>query len=189
MKFLETKLTGAFILETQRLEDSRGFFARTWCQREMVAHGLNPRLVQCDISFNKIKGTLRGMHYQIAPHEEAKLVRCTSGAIFDVMIDLRPDSLTFKQSFSEILSADNHKMLYIPEGLAHGFLTLEDNTEVFYQMSEFYSPNHACGIRWNDPLFGIQWPFEPCIMSERDNSYPDFIPSDPAAHSSLLAEI
>ena len=172
--FSETPLKGAFILEPERFEDSRGFFSRTWCQREFEAHGLNPRLVQCSISFNRKKGTLRGMHYQVAPREEAKLVRCTMGAIYDVIIDLRRDYPTFKQHFSVILSAENRKMLYVPEGFAHGFLTLEDNTEVFYQMSEFYSEEHARGVRWNDPAFGIEWPFIPSVISERDQSYSDF---------------
>jgi len=175
MIFTETNLLGAFVIEPERLEDERGFFARTWCQEEMKARGINPRLVQCSISFNKTRGTLRGMHYQDAPQEEAKLVRCTMGAIYDVSIDLRPDSPTFKQHFSVILSAENRKMLYIPERVAHGFLTLEDTTEVFYQMSEFYSPRHAKGIRWNDPTFRINWPFLPTVMSERDRSYSDFI--------------
>jgi dTDP-4-dehydrorhamnose 3,5-epimerase len=174
MIFTETKLKGAFIIEPERLEDDRGFFARTWCEREFEAHRLNPRLVQCSISFNKSKGTLRGIHYQAAPYEEAKLVRCTSGAIHDVIIDLRSESPTFKQHSAVTLTAHNHKMLYIPEGLAHGFLTLEDNVEVFYQMSEFYSPNHARGVRWNDPAFGIEWPATVAVMSERDCHYPDF---------------
>ena len=184
MLFTETLLRGAFIIEPERLEDERGFFARTWCQREFAAHNLSPRLVQCSTSFNKEKGTLRGVHYQIAPYEETKLVRCTAGAIFDVIIDLRRASPTFKQSFHVILTAENHKALYIPEGLAHGFLTLEDKTEVFYQMSEFYSAEHGRGVRWNDPLFDIRWPFTPLIMSERDSSYPDFTPTDLLAHCS-----
>jgi dTDP-4-dehydrorhamnose 3,5-epimerase len=171
--FSETALKGAFIIEPKRLEDSRGFFARTWCHKEMVAHGINVRLVQCNISFNKSKGTLRGMHYQVAPRQEAKLVRCTMGAIHDVIIDLRRDSPTFKQHVHVVLSADNHQMLYVPEGFAHGFLTLAENSEVFYQMSEFYSPEHARGIRWNDPAFGITWPESPTEISEQDRSYAD----------------
>ena len=160
MIFTETKLKGAFVLEPERQEDERGFFARTFCQKEFEAHGLNPRLVQCNISFNKKKGTLRGMHYQAAPYEEAKLVRCTMGAIYDVIIDLRPQSPTYKQWIAEELSAENRKMLYIPGGFAHGFQTLEDNTEVFYQMSGYYAPEHATGVRWDDPTFGIKWPPE-----------------------------
>ncbi|MCF6147978.1 MAG: dTDP-4-dehydrorhamnose 3,5-epimerase [Candidatus Kuenenia sp.] len=171
MIFTETKLKGAFIIEPERLEDERGFFARTWCKREFKKQGLNPELVQCNISFNKKKGTLRGMHYQEAPHEEAKLVRCTMGAIYDVIIDIRPDSQTYKKWFSVELTVENRKMLYIPEGFAHGFLTLEDNTEVFYQMSEFYAPEHAKGIKWNDPAFNIHWPIEISIISDKDKSY------------------
>ena len=174
MIFTETTLKGAFIIEPERLDDHRGFFARTWCQREFETHGLNPRLVQCSISVNKKKSTLRGIHYQAAPCEETKLVRCTSGAIYDVIIDLRPESATFRQHVAVTLTANNHKSLYIPEGFAHGFLTLEDNTEVFYQMSEFYSPEHARGVRWNDPAFAIEWPLTPSLISERDRNYPDF---------------
>jgi dTDP-4-dehydrorhamnose 3,5-epimerase len=172
--FTETKLLGAFVIEAERFEDERGFFARTWCQREFKAHGLNPRLVQCSISFNKKKGTLRGMHYQVAPFEEVKLVRCTKGAIYDVIIDLRPESPTFKRYIAIVLSADNRKMLYIPERCAHGFQTLEDNTEVFYQMSEFYASEGARGLRWNDPTFAIEWPHAERIIIERDLNYPDF---------------
>jgi dTDP-4-dehydrorhamnose 3,5-epimerase len=172
--FTETKLQGAFVIEAERFEDERGFFARTWCQREFEAHGLNPRLVQCSISFNKKKGTLRGMHYQVAPFEEVKLVRCTKGAIYDVIIDLRPESSTFKRYIAIVLSADNRKMLYIPERFAHGFQTLEDNTEVFYQMSEFYAPEGTQGVRWNDPAFAIEWPHAVRIIIERDRNYPDF---------------
>jgi dTDP-4-dehydrorhamnose 3,5-epimerase len=173
--FLETKLRGAFLIEPEKLEDSRGFFARTWCQREFAARRLNPRLVQCNISFNRKKGTLRGMHYQAAPYEEARLVRCLAGAIYDVIIDLRPESPTFKQHLAMVLKAQGHKMLYIPEGFAHGFQTLEDNTEVFYQMSEFYAPEYTRGVRWNDPAFSIQWPSAERIISQRDQHYPDFI--------------
>lgn len=175
MIFTETKLAGAYIIEPERLEDERGFFARTWCQREFEVHGLNPRLVQCSISFNKKKGTLRGMHYQVAPHEEAKLVRCTSGAIYDVIIDLRLNSPTFKQWLAVELTADNRCMLYIPEGFAHGFQTLDHNTEVFYQMSEFYAGESANGVRWDDPAFGIEWTEDTRIISARDQEYPDFL--------------
>lgn len=174
MIFTSTQLEGAFIVELEKLEDERGFFARSWCQREFEAHGLNPRLVQCNISLNKKQGTLRGIHYQAPPYEEAKLVRCTAGSIYDVIIDLRPESPTYQKYTAELLTAHNHKMLYVPEGFAHGFLTLEDNCEVFYQMSEFYAPEHSKGVRWNDPVFGIEWPMAPCIISERDRSYPDF---------------
>jgi dTDP-4-dehydrorhamnose 3,5-epimerase len=172
--FFETKLKGAFIIAPEKLEDERGFFARSWCEREFAAHGLNARLVQCDISLSKKKGTLRGMHYQLSPFEEAKLVRCTRGSIYDVIIDLRPESPTFKQHIGLILTGENHKMLYVPEGFAHGFLTSEDNSEVFYQMSEFYSREHARGVRWNDPAFGISWPLVPTTMSDKDRSCSDF---------------
>jgi dTDP-4-dehydrorhamnose 3,5-epimerase len=173
MKFLETKLKGAYVIEIEPIFDNRGFFARSWCQQEFSDRGLNPNLVQCNISFNTKKGTLRGMHYQAKPHEEAKLVRCTKGSIYDVIIDIRDDSSTFKQWFAVELGADNHKMLYIPEGFAHGFLTLEDNTEIFYQMSDFYHPDASKGIRWDDPAFAIQWHVtnQP-IISAKDLSYP-----------------
>lgn len=174
MIFQETNLKNAYLIELQRREDERGFFARTWCQQEFEEHGLNSRLVQCNLSFNKKKGTLRGMHYQAAPYEEAKLVRCTCGAIYDLIVDLRPDSATFKHYFGVTLSAAARNMLYIPEGFAHGFLTLEDNTEVFYQMSEFYAPDYARGFRWNDPAFGIEWPAEVQVISEKDKSWPDY---------------
>lgn len=174
MIFKETKLKGVFIIQPERLKDERGFFARTWCQREFETHGLNPNLVQCNISFNKKRGTLRGMHHQVAPHEEAKLVRCTIGAIYDVIIDLRPNSPTFKEWISSELTAENRKMIHIPEGFSHGFMTLGDNTEVFYQMSEFYDPECTRGVRWNDPAFDIAWPEEVTVISEKDKQYPDF---------------
>jgi dTDP-4-dehydrorhamnose 3,5-epimerase len=173
--FTETKLQGAFILELDKREDDRGFFARSWCQKEFQAHHLNPRIVQCNVSFNRMKGTLRGMHYQAAPLAEAKLVRCTAGALYDVIIDLRPDSPTYKQHVSEVLSAANYKMMYVPEGFAHGFQTLEDDTEIFYQMSEFYSPEYARGVRYNDPAFGINWMIGNPVIVDRDRNYPDFI--------------
>ena len=172
MRFIENRLKGAFIIEPERLEDERGFFARTFCQKEFVANGLNPRIVQCNVSYNKNKGTLRGMHYQVAPMAEAKLVSCTRGAIYDVIIDLRPESPTYCQWLAEELNAENRKMIYIPEGFAHGFQTREDETEVFYQMSEFYSPEHALGVRWDDPAFGIEWALDTMIISEKDRNYP-----------------
>ncbi|HSS95391.1 MAG TPA: dTDP-4-dehydrorhamnose 3,5-epimerase [Terriglobales bacterium] len=174
MRFQETKLRGAFVVELEKHEDERGFFARSWCEQEFAAHKLNSRTVQCNVSFNKTKGTLRGMHYQIAPCAEAKLVRCTRGSIFDVIIDLRPDSPTYTKYVSEVLSADNYKAFYVPEGFAHGFQTLEDNSEVFYQMTELYSPQHQRGLRYNDPMFSINWPIDTTVISERDRSYPDF---------------
>lgn len=175
MIFTETKLDGAYLIDLEYLRDERGFFARSFCQDEFKAHGLNPRVSQCNISFNQRKGTLRGMHYQIAPFEEAKLVRCTEGAIFDVIIDLRQDSPTFKQWFSAELTMENHRMLYVPEGFAHGYQTLEDNSEVFYTVSESYHPENARGVRWNDPSFGIAWPItKNIIMLNRDKEYRDF---------------
>ena len=174
MIFAKTTLEGAFIIEPERIEDERGFFARVWCQREFEAHGLTTRLTQCNISFNTKAGTLRGMHYQADPHAEVKLVRCTAGAIQDVIIDLRPESPTFKQHVAVELSASNRTMLYVPEGFAHGYLTLEDNTEVFYQVSAFYAPAYARGVRWNDPAFAIEWRGEARVMTERDRTYPDF---------------
>jgi dTDP-4-dehydrorhamnose 3,5-epimerase len=172
--FRETKLPGAFVIELQKHEDKRGFFARAWCQKEFEAHGLNQRMVQCNVSFNKVKGTLRGMHYQVPPCAEAKLVRCTQGTIYDVIIDLRRESPTYKQHLSEVLSSNNYKALFIPEGFAHGFQTLEDNSEVFYQMSGFYSPEHQRGLRYDDPAFEISWPIEATIISDRDRNYEDF---------------
>jgi len=172
--FRETRLRGAYVIEPEKREDERGFFARSWCLREFAEHNLNPKIAQCNISFNRKRGTLRGMHYQAAPFGECKLERCTQGAIYDVIIDLRPDSPTFKQHIGEELSARAHNMLYVPEGFAHGFQTLEDNSEVFYQMSEFYAPQHARGVRWNDPGFAIKWPVCEPIMIDRDRNYPDF---------------
>ncbi len=163
------------MIEVEKREDQRGFFGRTFCREEFEAHGLNSQVVQCNTSFNKRKGTLRGMHFQAVPFAEAKLVRCTSGSIYDVIIDLRPASRTFKQHFAVELSAANHRMLYIPENMAHGFQTLEDDTEVFYQMSQMFSAEHARGVRWNDPAFGIEWPADERIITERDRNYPDFV--------------
>jgi dTDP-4-dehydrorhamnose 3,5-epimerase len=172
--FREAQLRGAFIIDPDRLQDERGFFARTWCQREFADQGLNFRLVQCSISFNIRKGTWRGMHYQAAPHEEAKLVRCTRGRIWDVIVDLRSDSPTFGRHISVELSVDNHRMLYVPERFAHGFQTLEDETEVSYQMSQYHAPQSARGFRWNDPAFGIRPPLDITSISNRDSDYPDY---------------
>jgi dTDP-4-dehydrorhamnose 3,5-epimerase len=174
MTFHETKLNGVFEVHLEPHSDERGFFARSWCRNEFESHKLNPNLAQCSVSFNKRKGTLRGMHYQAAPFSEAKLVRCTSGALFDAAIDLRPESATFKQWVGIVLSASNRHMLYIPEGCAHGFLTLEDETEVFYQIAEFYHPDSARGVRWDDPAFRIAWPDEVKVISDRDRAYPNF---------------
>ena len=174
MIFTKTALEGAMLVDIEKHEDERGFFARAWCRREFEAQELNPNLAQCNISFNPRRGTLRGLHFQIKPREEAKLVRCTRGSVFDVIVDLRPGSPTFRKHLSVVLSAENRRMLYVPEGFAHGFLSLEDTTEVFYQISEFYDPASQRGVRWDDPAFAIAWPEPPRLISERDRSYPDF---------------
>jgi dTDP-4-dehydrorhamnose 3,5-epimerase len=174
MIFTETKLKGAFVIEPERQEDSRGFFARTWCQKEFKVHGFNQCVVQCNISLSRKKGTVRGMHYQAKPFEEEKLVRCTKGTIYDVIIDLRPESQTFTQYVGVILTATNHKMIYVPKGFAHGFQAMEDNTEVFYQITCEYMPEYVRGVRWNDPAFAIEWPIKKPIILARDGSYPDF---------------
>ena len=174
MIFQKTKLAGVFEIHLEPNTDERGFFARTWCQKEFAEHGLSSYLVQCSISLNSRKGTLRGMHYQAAPFAEGKTVRCTAGAIYDVVLDLRGQSPTFKQWYATVLSAENRHSLYVPEGCAHGFLTLTDETEVLYQMSEFYHPETARGVRWNDPAFQIGWPGKVEVISERDRSYPEF---------------
>lgn len=174
MIFHPLEIPGAFLLEPQRLEDRRGFFARTYCRNELEERGLDPTVVQSNVSVNHSQGTVRGMHYQAAPHEEIKLVRCTTGAIFDIILDLRPTSPTFKQHLGLELNAENRHSLYIPAGLAHGFQSLQDHTEVFYQMSEFYYPESARGVRWNDPAFDIRWPLEISEISSKDLSFPDF---------------
>jgi dTDP-4-dehydrorhamnose 3,5-epimerase len=174
MVFHETKLAGVFQIQLEPKCDERGFFARSWCEQEFESNALNSKLVQCSVSFNIRKGTLRGIHYQAAPYAETKLVRCTMGAIYDVVVDLRPESVTYKQWIAATLTPKNRQMLYVPEGCGHGFLTLEDETEVFYQMSEFYYPDLARGVRWNDPALGIEWPSEAEQISERDRTYPNF---------------
>lgn len=174
MKFSQTKLSGVFLIEIEPNYDERGFFARSWCKDEFQKNGLTADLAQCSISFNKDEATLRGMHYQVKPHEEVKLVRCTRGSIFDVALDLRPDSPTFTQWFGTVLSADNHRMLYIPEGMAHGLITLEPQSEIFYQISKPFVPGSTSGVRWNDPVFKIEWPIQPETIAERDAQYPDF---------------
>ena len=176
MIFIETKLTGAYIIEPERIEDERGFFARTWCRHEFAERGLSVELAQCNVSYNPRVGTLRGMHYQAAPDAEVKLVRCTMGAIYDVIVDMRPDSPTFRQWIAAELTAENRRMLYIPHGFAHGFQTLVDGSEVFYQISAFYAPASARGVRWDDPALAIDWPpAERRVISERDRSYPDLL--------------
>ena len=175
MRFVGTPLPGAFVIEAERFEDERGFFARTFCAREFAEHGLDPRVAQTNVSYNEKRGTLRGMHYQKPPHAEAKLVRCTRGAIHDVIVDLRPESPAYLGHFAVRLDEENRTMLYVPEGLAHGFLTLADRTEVAYQMSVPYSPEHGAGVRWDDPAFGIVWPEPVRVIIERDRTYPDYV--------------
>jgi dTDP-4-dehydrorhamnose 3,5-epimerase len=174
MVFTETCLAGAFFIDVERIEDERGFFARSWCRREFEAHGLKSEFVQGNISRNRARGTLRGMHYQVRPYEEAKLVRCSRGAVYDVIIDLRADSPSFLGHAGTVLSEDNHRAVYAPEGFGHGFLTLTDDSEVVYQMSQFYHPAAGRGVRWDDPLFAIAWPEPVVVISERDRTYPDF---------------
>ena len=176
MKFTELPLPGLYLVEPETIEDDRGFFARTYCRREFAARGLNPDLMQASISFNRRRGTLRGMHYQEKPNEEAKLVRVTQGAIYDVALDMRPESPAYLRWHAVELDQENHTALYIPEGVAHGFLTLQDSTEVLYQISAFYAPDAARGVRWDDPAFAISWPGVVEAISERDRSYPDFKP-------------
>ena len=171
MKFFETELKCSYIIELEKLEDERGFFSRSWDRNEFKEQGLNHNLVQCNISFSKKRGTLRGMHFQKKPFEETKLVRCTRGKIFDVIIDLRAESNTYKKWIGVELKSDDFKMLYIPEGFAHGFQTLEDNTEVFYQVSNWFSPEHERGIRWDDKELDIKWPINNPIISKKDLSY------------------
>ncbi len=174
MTFTETPLTGAFVIDLEPHADERGFFARTFCRREFEARALNPVIVQCNTSFNLKAGTIRGMHYQKAPSREAKLVRCVRGSIQDVIVDLRTDSSTYGRSFAIELSEENHRAIYIPESFAHGFQTLEDQSEIEYQMSEYYSPESAAGYRFDDPAFAIRWPLEVTIVSPRDLAWPAF---------------
>jgi dTDP-4-dehydrorhamnose 3,5-epimerase len=175
MKFTETKLKGAHIIELEKLEDERGYFARTWCQQEFLKNELDAALVQCNVSYNPRRGTLRGLHYQDPPYAETKLVRCTRGAIYDVIVDLRPDSQTFLQWISAELTADNGRMMYVPKGFAHGFQSLEDHSMVFYQVSEFYARDYCRGARWNDPQLNISWPHEVAVISPQDKGWGDLI--------------
>jgi dTDP-4-dehydrorhamnose 3,5-epimerase len=175
VKYSKAGLEGACIIELDKLEDERGFFARTWCRKELEEYGLEARIAQANVSFNTRAGTLRGMHYQLAPYEETKYIRCTRGALYDVIIDLRHGSPTYKHWMGVELTAKNYKMLYVPAQFAHGFVTLEDNTEVLYFMSEFYTPGAERGLRWNDPEFGIAWPRAPEVISEKDANWPDYI--------------
>ena len=176
MIFKETSLQGAFVIEPKILTDERGAFTRIFCQKEFKEHGLDPNISQCNISFNTKKFTLRGMHFQTGPYSEAKLIRCSRGLIYDVIVDLRPTSSTFMAWISVEVSEKNRKMVYGPKGFAHGFQTLMDNTEVIYQMSEFYYPDNSSGLRWNDPSIKIDWPKKPIVISSKDQNFPDFTP-------------
>ncbi len=176
MKLIPTALEGAYIIDIEKIYDERGFFARSWCSDEFRSRGLSDNVVQCSVSFNKKRGTLRGMHYQKTPHEETKIIRCSRGAIYDVIIDLRPESATFKQWLSCELTVENRRMIYVPKGFAHGFQSLEDNTEVFYMVSQYFHPESSGAVRWNDPQFAIDWPEEQNrIISVRDNCFPDWV--------------
>lgn len=184
MRFVATPLNGAHVIYLERIADERGSFARSFCRREFAAHGLEAVVAQCNVSYNRVKGTVRGMHFQHPPAAEAKLVRCARGAIFDVAVDLRPASPTFCQWFGAELSEENGAMLYVPRGFAHGFQTLTDGAEIFYQMSEFYTPQAGGGVRWNDPAIRVEWPLPVTMINERDATYPD---CDPAALEGLNA--
>src|SRR5262249_49065780 len=172
MRFVPSPLPGAIIVELEPQSDERGFFARSWCQTEFEAHGLNPRIVQCNVAFNRKKGTLRGMHYQVPPHAECKLVRCTAGAIYDVLVDCRDGSATRYFWFGIELAAENRRIVYVPEGFAHGYQSLVDNSEVFYQVSQSYEKDAQRGLRWDDPAISIRWPLKDPILSEQDKSFP-----------------
>lgn len=176
MILTETKLKGAYIIDIHPIHDERGFFARSWCRKDFERHGLDTTLSQCNVSFNKHRHTLRGMHYQVAPHGETKIVRCTMGAVYDVIVDMRSESPTRYQWIGAELSAENRRTLYVPKGFAHGFITLADDSEVNYMVSNEYNPDAARGVRWNDPAFGIEWPAQPAIIIHRDANYPDVKP-------------
>jgi len=176
MKFTETPLKGAYLIDLEKRGDDCGFFARFFCEREYQQHGLNHDIVQINNSSSKFKGTLRGMHYQLAPKAEDKIIRCLRGALFDAIIDLRPDSPTYLRHFTTELTAENRTMLYVPKGFAHGFITLEPDTEAFYLVTEYYAPDRERGLRYNDPRFGIQWPLAPGVISDKDLAHPDFNP-------------
>jgi dTDP-4-dehydrorhamnose 3,5-epimerase len=175
VRFTETALAGAWIIDIDRIDDERGFFARTFAPDELTARGLDPTLAQCNMAFNRRKGTIRGLHFQRAPFDETKIIRCTRGAVCDVILDLRPDSSTFRRWVALELTADNRRMLYVPSGLAHGYQTLTDEAETYYHVSAAYSAAHAAGVRWNDPAFAIDWPLgKPTVISARDRHWPDF---------------
>jgi dTDP-4-dehydrorhamnose 3,5-epimerase len=172
VKFIETPLLGAFVIGVEPVEDERGFFARAWCEDTLRARGLDTHVAQCNLSYNRGRGTLRGMHFQASPDAETKIVRCIRGSIYDVIVDLRPGSITYGRWFAVELTSENRRAIYVPEQFAHGFLTLEDDSEVFYQMGRTHVPESSRGVRWDDPAFGIDWPFTPSLISERDASWP-----------------
>ena len=174
MIFSNTEIEGVYLINIEKFEDERGFFGRSWDDSIFKEKNLNPKLVQCSISYNKQKGTIRGMHYQESPYGETKLVRCTKGSIYDVVVDLRKNSKTYKKWFGVILDSNKHTQLYIPEGIAHGFQTLEDNSDVFYQISEYHHPEHYNAVRWNDPMFNIDWPLQVSCISKKDANVNDF---------------
>lgn len=174
MLFTQTPLQGAYVIEINKIGDDRGFFGRSWCRKEMQQAGLDTDMAQINTSLSRQRGTLRGLHFQLAPFQENKMIRCTRGAVFDVIVDLRPESPTFRQWFGIELTADNHKALYSPKGFAQGFITLQDDTEITYFASEFYAPGKDRGVRYNDPQFGIQWPLPPVVISDKDQNWPDF---------------
>ncbi len=176
MKFTKTPLPGAYVIDLEKYGDERGFFARLYCENEFREHELETHFVQINNSLSAQKGTLRGMHYQLEPAAEVKVVRCIKGSLYDVILDLRQDSPTFGQWYGAELSAENRRMMYVPRGFGHGFITLEDDTEAFYLVSNFYAPEKERGVRWNDPRFNIEWPIEPVVVSEKDSNHPDFDP-------------
>ena len=176
MIFTQTPLGGAFVIDLEKKGDERGFFARAFCQKEFSDHGLIDRFVQANNSLSAIRGTMRGMHYQLAPKAETKLVRCIRGALYDLILDLRKESPTFGQSFGAELTAENRRMMYVPKGFAHGFITLQPDTEAFYFVDEFYSPEHERGVRWDDPKFKLNWPAQPTVISDKDRKHRDFDP-------------
>ena len=172
MRFTPSRIPGAWVIDIEPIHDQRGFFAMTWLPGEFRAHGIEPVMAQCNLAFNHKRGTLRGMHFQSAPHAQAKIVRATRGSLLDVIVDLRPDSPTYRKWDSVELTQDNRRMLYMPEGIAHGYLTLTDDVEAYYHTSRPWEPKAEAGVRWNDPAFGISWPFEPVVISEKDRQWP-----------------
>jgi dTDP-4-dehydrorhamnose 3,5-epimerase len=176
MTFTESRLAGAWIIEPRVIQDARGLFAVAWSAGEFEQRGLDARLSQCNLAWNRTRGTLRGMHFQVPPFEQVKIVRCTRGALLDVIVDLRPGSSTYRQWDAVELTADNHRMIYVPAGFAHGYVTLEDGTEAYYHASTPYAPGHESGVRWDDPLLQIDWPIDPVVISEKDQTWPRLIP-------------